>query len=304
MSTSTKTNKKIFLSTTSIEEFWDTSQTIIFLGRWCLLYKKYRSSTFHKKQLLDSPYKVKEEDEIYTYILGEYYKVLPIIAASLNNLHGKQHSVNYWRIIIGPWLLFYMQLIYDRLSYLTKAIDDYPKLTTILLSEKSFTTPSDTLHFLHLATEDLYNLQIFSKIFKFMGKSFLCKEYNTPQNSHYTNALKTSYKTRISRILEILYEKIMSFFYNQPIYCTASYLPKTAILKLIIKSFGKIIFFRNFTKIKFNNKYDGKARKKISSLKLGDDLFSRCLSHFLHSEIPKVFIENFDEINNIVSHTY
>ena len=304
MSTSANTNKKVFLATTAIEEFWDTSQPTVFLGSWCVLYKKNPSSNLHLKEYISSPYQPKEEDDIYIYIFSVYNRILPIIVNALNSLHGKKHSVNYWRIIIGPWLLFYLHIIYDRLSYLTKAIDNYPKLTTILLSEKSYTTPLDTLHFMCSASEDLYNLQIFSKIFKFMGKTFLCKEYNSSEISDYEKTLKTSYKTKFSRILEVLYEKIISFLIQKPIYCNASYLSKMAIFKLIIKSFGKIVFFRNFTTIKHDKQYDKKDREVFSGLNFGDCLFSKCLSCLLHSDIPKSFIENFDDINDIVKSKY
>jgi len=194
-----------------------------------------------------------------------------------------------------------MHLVYDRLSYLTKAIDDYPKLTTILLSEKSYITPSDTLHFMHLGSKDFYNLQVFSKIFKFMGKDFSCKEYNNSERSDYT---QTSYKTKFSRILEVLFEKILSFLRKKPIYCTASYLPTKTIIKLIFKSFGRIIFFRDFTPINYEKQYDNKSREIFSGLNFGDDLYSNCLSYLLQTEIPKCFMESFDNISNIVKEKY
>ena len=40
MQNTNKNNKELFLATTALEEFWDTSKSIVFLSDACLLYSR------------------------------------------------------------------------------------------------------------------------------------------------------------------------------------------------------------------------------------------------------------------------
>lgn len=303
MSKSFNKDSKIFLSTTALKGFWDKSQHTIFLNKWCLPYNNNFSKSSQIKYLA-SPYKPKEEHDIYLYIQGVYDKILPIIANKLNKLHNKKHTTHYWKIIIGPWLLYYMHVLYDRLSYLKKAINDYPELTTILLSEKSYSTPSDTLHFVELVGGDLYNLEIFSKLFKLMGMRFKSKKYDNLEIETSKKSLKIDLKQKVTSLVEYLYLKLISFIIKKPIYISDSYFSKLSIFKLVLKSFGRIVFFREFTEIKYDKKINKSSRKIFSELDFGDDLFAKYISYLLHLDIPKSFVENYKDINSIVTNKY
>ena len=109
-----------FLATTALEEFWDHTQPMLFLGEWCRLY--HRKAAWEKpgNEVLPDPYNSRAE-EYEQYTLGVYEKILPIIAEGLNRIHGTQHSLRYWQIVIGSFLVWYIQTLYHRFLHLKQA---------------------------------------------------------------------------------------------------------------------------------------------------------------------------------------
>ena len=46
----------------------------------------------------------------------------------------KKESTNYWRIIIGPWLIYFTQIIYERYKLLISVQQKYSNLHVCLIS--------------------------------------------------------------------------------------------------------------------------------------------------------------------------
>src|ERR1700690_3580762 len=162
-STITQIDKQPFLATTALEDFWDTSKPIVFLGQWC---KRYSRQSYWEPlggELLASPWQDKKQlYEACQYVDEVYERLLPVLGKALNSVLKVNHSSRYWRIVLGPWLLLYIPVIYDRYMCLRYALDRYPRLTTTVLASDKWFTPVDTLEFVQLLKEDPYNLQIYS----------------------------------------------------------------------------------------------------------------------------------------------
>ena len=52
------------------------------------------------------------------YILKIYEIYLKKITVKLNKLQNTNYSFDYWRIIVGPWLLDFITIIFDRFEIL------------------------------------------------------------------------------------------------------------------------------------------------------------------------------------------
>ena len=53
----------------------------------------------------------------YLFINKIYEKYLKEISIILNNIHNVNHSKEYWRIIIGPWLIISISNIFYTLKF-------------------------------------------------------------------------------------------------------------------------------------------------------------------------------------------
>ena len=51
----------------------------------------------------------------------------------------KNNSEEYWRIIIGPWLLIFLAVIYDRWKILENVLNEH-KVTDVIVSKEKFVT--------------------------------------------------------------------------------------------------------------------------------------------------------------------
>src|SRR5437870_5613060 len=134
-----------------------------------------------------------------SYIEGCSEALLRQLSDYLNGIHGTDCSERYWRIVLGPWLILYSHIIYDRFVLLQSALERYSGLQTIVMHESSFRTPADYREAEGFAASDAYNLQIFSQLLKFMGLFFTSKRYNdsfgsSPQTSSRAWALSFAEK--------------------------------------------------------------------------------------------------------------
>ena len=49
------------------------------------------------------------------------------MSLKLNEYHAKDHSTKYWRILVGPWLGYFIQILFDRWFLIKQFSEKYPK---------------------------------------------------------------------------------------------------------------------------------------------------------------------------------
>lgn len=109
-------------------------------------------------------------DAASSYADTVYRNLLPLIAAYLNRAHGVQHPLAYWRVVVGPWLLQFVHVVYDRYSHITDAVSRIGNFRTATLAEQCFRTPSTTRESVAwLSEDDHYNWQILSELLTLTG---------------------------------------------------------------------------------------------------------------------------------------
>ena len=287
-----------FLATTALEEFWDTSKPIIFLGEWCLLYERRTYWGNLDGKLLSSPYnKADAVEDAYIQVNRIYEQLLSQLAGALNEVHGKNHSSRYWRILIGPWLQLYVSAMYDRYVHIKHALDQYPGCTTITMSKKSFVVPTDTLDCVCLLFGDFYNLQLYSKILSFLGKDFPCKEIEIPRNLIYNKLHESSWARRTINLMLQVYASVI-IRASKSILLQSSYFTAQIALKLTIRNIGRILpSWRPMTSCA-PFAYDNERRSALRSVQIEEGEFGRCLSSTLFEDIPQCFIEGYKAVEN------
>lgn len=115
--------KRVLVST-ALEETWPKDGApIIFLAEWCKLYERN-----HIWQDLDYevvPYHWDDRKKIsndYIYLENIYEHLLKILSDQLNKIHNVKFPRCYWRILIGPWLTYFIPIVFDRLSDLLSCL--------------------------------------------------------------------------------------------------------------------------------------------------------------------------------------
>ncbi len=162
----------MFLGLTGLTEFLEPHEPILFLGSWGLPPGRRAPDPPH--EVMASPWDDRKRYYDAARYLDEYVeRLLGALTDYLNAAHGVAYSRRYWRILLGPWLIHAAHVVYDRYTHLVQALGRAGEgARTIVLDERSFRTPTDTLEFIDLVCGDPYNHQIFSEILTSLGMRF------------------------------------------------------------------------------------------------------------------------------------
>lgn len=115
-----------FLITTADETTWQADVPVLFLGEWCRLYA--RRHVWSKMDAEVVPYHWDDRGKLYRdycYLRELYERILAEVADRLNEIHRINHSLRYWRIFIGPWLGYFIQMVFDRWEMIQTAAKRY-----------------------------------------------------------------------------------------------------------------------------------------------------------------------------------
>ena len=289
--------RSYFLATTALEMFWDPSKPILFISDGCLRYSRKPFWEQLNYKILSCPLQDKQKfNEAYSYVSDLYEHILPLLAEILNSIHKTEHSRHFWRIVIGPWLLHYVGILYERYICLKSVANQYSDFETIGLSEQDFVTPGELLDFISLSCDDPYNLQLYTKILTFLGKDFERKNLKFA-----TRPVVNSAKTLSKNIFNATGRLAQRF---SRIIIKNSYLSVGQELQLFLKTGCRVWPDRNDMTELPSLPLNEHNRLKLRHLKLKDNEFEKLLIEMLPLDIPKSYVEGFVFICNQAAKQY
>jgi putative transferase (TIGR04331 family) len=231
-----------------------------------------------------------------------YEKILNIIYQNLNSLHNKNYSKRYWGIIIGPWLITYLQFMARKWLEIER-IYKKRNMRNIIFNYyylKKKNPPKNFINFVSLANTTEFNANIQSELIKnyFFNKKFICLKKIRIKCSKINN-LKLLNKKKNKFYLLHFFLLLLNFIKtrrNVVIINTGIGLIKELVF--CIKKFSIPFFFFELYSIdnkltQFSNNFDKKKREKvIMHLKPKDNkekfIFSNIYNYF-----PMSYLENF-----------
>ena len=117
----------------------------------------------------------------------------------LNEIHAVSYSTRYWRIIIGPWLGYFIQGMFDKWQNLIGAFENYSVSQTIMVDfPREKLIPNDMNSFIKLFSSDEWNHYCYNQIlFSFESKFSFSKKIIPPFSLNEEINTKVSAKDRI-----------------------------------------------------------------------------------------------------------
>jgi putative transferase (TIGR04331 family) len=284
----------LFLATTADQRFWKKDDKIIFLGEWCKLFNQKHIWSKLNYQVL--PYHWQSRDEYFKahiYLEQLYEQWLPILTKNLNIIHNEDHSDRYWRVILSPWLYYFIQTFYDRYLSIRRAIDSQEvKHTWVPNLSKTYFTPNDFNTFTKWQSQDGYNLYLYSWLIKAINivpaeiKNYSTEEQQVPFRRA-TN-LKSWLKFGLNKLLTVLPQS------HGDILLVSLYARKQDLVKLQL-TLGQFPKFYTGEISQLNTATDLELRNKLD-IPLGKDEFTSLLSRLISSQIPKSYLEDYSEL--------
>lgn len=157
---------KRFLITTALEDTWCDNEPALFLGEWCRRYS--RKELWSKMDAEVLPYHWDDRAKMYAdyqYLQELYERLLQDLTIQLNQIHGVDHELRYWRILIGPWLDSFVQILFDRWTSVQQATSRYELIGTVLLAgQEEKQVPNDMADFTRLFLGDEWNHYLYAAI--------------------------------------------------------------------------------------------------------------------------------------------
>ena len=105
----------------------------------------------------------------YSFLKDTTNYLFRFLVNKLNEIHNTTKSEEYWRIIIYPWVCYYVTTLYDRwqiISQLRKKSKNFSFHTFEYISKKNFLEIGDINEWWIKTQSDQFNNQIFHKILK------------------------------------------------------------------------------------------------------------------------------------------
>ena len=296
--------KEFFLVTTSLEDTWpENDQSVLFLGEWCRLYsRKHRWVNMDAEVL---PYHWDDRNKLYKdnqYLIELFERILKELTIELNNIHNVSYSLRYWRIIIGPWLMCFLTVIFDRWSCLHFAIEKYPITNTKVQEGVDLNyVPQCMEHYCDIVTSDLWNHAIYSSILKhlkFEKILLLNKSKDIPKWQVNTVLEK---KSIISKIKSTLIATTSLFSKNKNYFFISTYLSKIDEIKLQLK-LGQIpVFYRAHYNAELTPQEN--IRNKILSGFKCNSAFEQFAKEVIPLQIPTSYLEGYNKLSEITKNT-
>jgi len=239
----------------------------------------------------------KKFNKDFVYINSVYEIYLEILKNFLNRFHNVKYSKSYWRIIIGPWLIEFISILFDRLEtikHIKKSYNiKYAKVANFL-NEKLYPVPKDYQDWSDLKENDYWNNYIYKElILRFRRIKIRYFHLNYPEVN------KKKEKNFLAKISFLIKRIINSTFKdNNEIFFFHTYFNFFYLLFLQIK-LGQLPRF--WYSDAFNKKIIiNKKKRSIKLLNKKKNFFTDILSELIIKNIPLIYLEGYCSAKNFL----
>lgn len=287
-----------YLATTGISEIWDLDKEVVLLGPWCLTSENNRRSPgMTQYSSIPSPWDDSTKKcEASQYCFELYGKIVPELSSALNSIHNVSYPVAYWQVLLGPWLLRFISVLYDKYIRIEHALKAFPDFSThVIPRERCNLVSFDSYDFLpHKVNEDHYNLALCSVIlYDLCPDNIVIKEYEYKAKAQ-VHIVKYGWKNRLFKTLM----SSLGVFYKSPfLLCDMFHLVPSDVFLLKLKGLLKVFHYGSFEPLQKNNflKHDHSNKNRdLIRLNRDGDRFQSLLCRMLPDAIPMSYVEHYD----------
>jgi putative transferase (TIGR04331 family) len=258
----------------------------LFLGEWCRVYERRRIWEARDVQVLGYHWddrKKLERDYHQLLALGE--RLLEPLAASLNETHGTDFPVRYWRILVGPWLGYFLQICFDRWECIQRALQ-WDLSGTVVLAHEHNDIPADMDDFTARFLDDRWNHALMVLMLKRTGIR-LIERAATVQASVRRSADKNGLKAAIRFAATFVATRLAT---NKAVVMNRSYLPPLdeAILHIRLGQMPQVWRFATVERAAVDL-----SRRQWTLSFEASDTFEDMVAELIPLQLPTAYLEGY-----------
>ena len=231
--------------------------------------------------------------------------IFPQLCIQLNQTNNINYSNKEWEILLEPWFNFYIETNYFRWLIIKELTKIHKNFDYLKIKVKKKIPTFDTLQFNQFNyNDDVFNHLIFQDILNFINKN-TGKKSLKKKNFRLQNQFIYKMYTKIkNNFIFILYEKIISNIFQIKTLINLR-TKKINFIKIcfklkILPFKGLSVFNRNkLIEISKKKTYEKKKRYNLKFNLKTNDKFVSYISNKIKNDIPRIFIENFNDIKKL-----
>lgn len=267
---------------------------MLFLGEWCRLYGREKAWSALEGEVL--PYHWDDRVQLsadYQYLQSLYEALLDELSTQLNQVHRVDFPSKYWRILIGPWLGNFVQVLFDRWRSLQEATEQFEISETILLQQnESSMVPLDMEDFMRYVVSDQWNHFIYGSIIQGHLNIPFRRIPFVGEQSRKTAPMAVSRKAK----------QLMAYFYSQiarhlsrrhDFFLYRTYLPVSDEFRLSLR-LGQMPQFWRPTRTIPAEIDKGLRGRLFSNIQCGG--FEKCVRELIPRQLPTAYLEGFSRL--------
>ena len=289
---------KNYLVTTADLLTWPEEECkIIFLGEWCKPYNKTKELS--KLNCTTLKYHWDDRKKLYQdylYIQSFSSKILNSLVPKLNQIHGVNYGINYWNLIVGFWVVNFVEMIFDRWESIS--ILDHKECFSIIHSlDYDELIPPDSKSFADkMRFSDRYNSIIYALIMNFKGNFKLINKKKREEFNFWYKGDKNGFKNLHKKFFKKIYSLVYTYLLNEnsPVIFN-SYLSLIDQFLLALKS--NTLPVLKYSKQTSNFKPDLNFRNWKLDISCDSD-FEEFISIQIPKMIPMIYLEGFKKVSN------
>ena len=137
-----------------------------FIGDWCIS-PFLITLKFSKITLFEYHWNDRNNNLDHQYLERLYERTLVELSNELSKIHAKERNIDYWRIIIGPWLLQYVAVIYDRWSVSDCIKKENRNFKASIIVNNRRNPPVECNEFTQTSCQQEWNYDLYSSILSY-----------------------------------------------------------------------------------------------------------------------------------------
>jgi putative transferase (TIGR04331 family) len=284
-----KEKDSYFLVTTALKETWNEKVKTIFLGDWCLIFNKFDKDKYPNH--IVNYYHWDDKEKFVRdigYLDNLYETKLEEMSNVMNKIHNEIHDKSYWRIVIGPWLKSFIDVIFDRYESIHLINSEF-KIDNTYCFKATYLEwiPKDFNEYWNLIKFDEWNHLIYSEIIKYLGIPF--NEIDMPLPRKLVSKRKNILK-KIFNYINNYYNKILPNKFNNNFIVSGYFKPLQLIkFHLFLKQIPQFLNYE--LEIKRTKTFEKDVRSKI--ILNNNNKFEVLLNDLIRKQIPTSYVENY-----------
>lgn len=287
--------KKRVLVTSALESTWpDKGQPVLFLGSWCQVHE--RRAHWQKLDFSVVPYHWEDRAQVYRdhlYLAAFIDRLLEALSQTLNQLHQVNYSIRFWRIVLGPWLINFVPVVFDRYQCVEKALSSGEVSSAVALKENDEQhIPMDMKQFSFFQEQDLWNEFLIRRILQLIGfDRFDWIEAQREEKVLTSVSLSFGLKEKVKNTLIKVSRWLTP---SKGYFIMGSYLNTLDYVKLQLRLLQLPLFYRGApcSQCAVEKRFRQWRLEERSS----DNVFERTVKSLLVEQMPKAYLEGFKSL--------